>query len=60
VIQAGDRPRFTFETLRESALAYLDGNRAIEARVAGLVDFAHPPGTKQGNDFIGPKSRSGC
>ena len=36
----------------------LDRDRAIEARVAGLVDFAHPPGADQPEDLVGAKARA--
>ena len=56
VIQAGDGSGFALEALVDQALAYLDGDGTVEARVAGFVDFAHSPRTQQGDDLVRPKT----
>src|SRR5690348_14496164 len=37
----------------------LDGDGAGEARVAGLVDFAHATGADRGQDLVGAESGAG-
>ena len=37
----------------------LDGDRAIEAGVAGLVDLAHAAGADRGLDFVRPEAHTG-
>jgi hypothetical protein len=60
VIQRGKRLCLAFEShqsivierkcLRED----LDGDRTVQARVAGLVDLTHTPSANEGEDFIRP------
>jgi hypothetical protein len=42
VIERGDGARFALEAVAVPRRQLLDGDDAIEARVAGLVDLAHP------------------
>ncbi len=47
MVQAGDSTRLALETLakgwigRDESVEHLDGDGAIEASIAGFVDFAH-------------------
>jgi hypothetical protein len=43
VIESGDRPRLALEARREFPLADLDGDRPVQARIAGPIDLAHSP-----------------
>ena len=36
----------------------LDGDRAVEAGVAGLVDLAHTPGADRAEGFVGAEPRA--
>jgi hypothetical protein len=55
---ARDGPRFTLETRSTIRIAGemlakgLDGYEAIDARVSGFVDLAHPTRAKQVDDFV--------
>jgi hypothetical protein len=59
VIQRRDGAGFAFETLAEGRLGDLHGDHPAEARIAGLVHFAHTPGSKRGKDFVRPESFAG-
>ena len=37
----------------------LDRDDAVQTRVAGLVDLAHPTGTDEGDDFVRTETRAG-
>ena len=58
MVQRGDRPGLALEACPRIGIAGdvarqdLDGDRAIEARVAGLVDLAHPAGAERRGDLI--------
>jgi len=58
VVQSGDSLRFALEaraTVRVGAdfgRQDLDGDRAVEARIAGFVDLAHPTRADGGEDLI--------
>ena len=63
--QGGEGPGFALEPLPQLGISAdvfgqdLDGDRAVEARVAGCVDFAHAPCTDGGLDFIGAEAGAG-
>jgi hypothetical protein len=42
--------RLTLEPVAEAFVRLLDGDRAVQARVAGLVDLAHPAGANRPDD----------
>jgi hypothetical protein len=50
------QPRLGGRGLR--ARQHLDRHRAIQARVAGLVDLAHSPGAQRREDLVGPEASS--
>src|SRR5438093_9938830 len=58
MIERGDRPRFGFEAsaaigaFRNVGRQELDRDRAIEPRIAALVDFAHPAHADERHDFV--------
>ena len=58
MIELRDRAGLTVEALAELRIGgehlreNLDSNRAIQARVACLVDLAHTAGTEGGEDFV--------
>jgi len=58
MVQAGDGPGFTLETLLELGVVGevrrrdLDGDRSVEAGVFGLVDLTHPPGPEWSQDLV--------
>ena len=60
MVRAGDRSCFALEPLAEfgsigkMGRQNLDGNDAVEAGIAGLVNLAHPARTNGGKNFIGP------
>ena len=64
IVQRGNRARFLLEALprfrirRERAGEHLDGDRAIEPRVARAVDLAHAARANRGDDFVGTKTRA--
>jgi hypothetical protein len=53
MVQGRDGACLPGEALRECALRSLDGDEAVEAGVAGLVDFAHAAGSYGREDFVG-------
>ena len=36
----------------------LDGDRAVQTRIARAVDLAHPPGTERPEDLVRPDARA--
>jgi hypothetical protein len=63
---ARDRPRFLPEALdpaarrgHELARQDLDGDDSIQSRIAGPVDFAHPPRAERGQDLEGAEAGAG-
>ena len=58
MVQARDRLRFALEALEAGGVGGhvggkdLEGNVAVEARVAGAVHLAHPSGADEGVDFV--------
>ena len=65
MVQRGDGPRLAFETRAQIGIAGdvtrqdLDRDGAIEARVAGLVDLAHPACAKRARISYGPSRAPG-
>ena len=64
VIQLRDGARFAFEPLAKLRSGgdlrgqRLDGDDAIEPRVAGLVDLAHPASAQRRHDLVRTKTRA--
>ena len=62
--QAGDRPGFTLEPLaalgirRQRGRQNLDGDVAIQPRVAGPIDLSHATGAERPEDLEGAESRA--
>ena len=65
MVQRRDRPRFMFESAQAIRVIghrrgeNLDGDVAIETRIAGAVDFAHPARPEQRDDFVRAEPRTG-
>src|SRR6266567_3167981 len=59
MIESGDRAGFPFEALRKLLAGNLDGDNAVEARVARLVHFPHSAGANGREDFVGAETVSG-
>jgi hypothetical protein len=55
MIQCGDCARFLFEPFAVLSRQPLDGDGAIQARIARFVDFAHTAGADGGKDFVWAK-----
>ena len=53
-------PRHSFTVQRERVGQDLDGDVAIEPRVARLVDLAHATRAERRQDFVGAETGSGC
>ena len=54
MVQGSDGARLALEALAESAsAANLDGDVAIQARIASAIHFAHPTGADGGEDLVG-------
>jgi len=58
--QSGNRPRLALEARPPIGISGevigkdFDRDRAMEAGVAGLVNFAHAPGANETEDLVGP------
>ena len=65
VIQLGDRfglalePFLALRALGEMRGKDLDGNEAVETRVAGFVDFPHTADANRRQDFVRTQPRAG-
>lgn len=59
MIQRRHGARLAFEPLRKSGLRYFDGDDAVEARIARLIDFPHATRPDRSDDFVGPQAGSG-
>ena len=65
MIQRGQRLRFAREASQPVRVAgerrgqHLDGDLAIELRVACAIDLAHSAGTDLCGDFVGAETRAG-
>ena len=65
MIEARDRSRFALEPLRNADSKHvrrenLDRDRAIEPRVARLVDLAHAARAERREDFVGAEAVPGA
>ncbi len=60
VVEGGDDSRFALEAFGEVFFGDFDGYDAVEARVAGFVDFAHASGAERSQDFVGAETGSWC
>ena len=64
--QAGDRLSFPLEPLTEIGIVghmrqeHLDGDRAVQAGIGGLIHLAHAALADEGGDFIRAKPGAGC
>ena len=62
VVEGGNRARLTFEALaklgalRDVRGQNLDGDRTIEPRVSGLVDFTHSAGADRRDHLVVAKT----
>ena len=56
MVQRGDGAGFAVEAFCELLLCHFDGDDAVEAGVAGAVDFAHSAGADEGEDFVGAEA----
>ena len=56
MIERRHRPRFTLNTFGKSFLAQLEGNRAVQARVASLAHLSMPPAPIGLRILYGPRS----
>ena len=52
-------PRAPLRIGRHVGRQHFDGDRAIEPRVAGRVDFAHPARAERREDLVGAEARAG-
>ncbi len=65
MIQRGDGPRLAIEPLTQGGRVdqgrgqHLDGDHAIQPRVARTVDLAHPACAEGGENFVGTESGAG-
>jgi hypothetical protein len=59
MVQGGDRVRFALEALRELLVGNLDGDGAIQSRVASLVHFSHAASAQRRNDLVRTQPGSG-
>ena len=65
VCQLGDRARFAVEPLAELRIGGerlgqdLDRDRAVEARVAPAIHFAHAASAERGVDLVRAEARAG-
>src|SRR5579862_7990060 len=59
MVQAGNSPRFALKTLakfrvcRQCGGQHFDGDRSVQARVAGFVDFTHAARAERLKDLVG-------
>ncbi len=64
MIELRDRARFAVEAIAELRIGGklfgkdLDGDGAIEPRVARPIDFTHPAGPERGADLIGTEANA--
>ena len=65
VVQAGDGLRLALEPLLEIRVGgdmlgqHIDGDRAVQARVAGFVDLTHAPSADGRDDLVRTELRAG-
>ena len=60
VIQSRNGAHLPLKPLRELRTRNLDGNQPVQARVARLVDLAHPPDVDQGKDLVRAQPITRC
>jgi hypothetical protein len=60
VVQCGDRARLAREAFRELGRRDLDGDVAIESRVARAIDLAHAAFTDGGKDLVRTEAGTGA
>jgi hypothetical protein len=60
MIQRGDDPRLTLEALRKFRGGDFDRDIAIQPRVAGAVNLAHPSRSEGRENLIGSQASSRC
>jgi hypothetical protein len=53
MVQRSDGMRLALEALAEAVVAFLDGDGAVQARVARLPDFAHAAFAQRPKDLVG-------
>jgi hypothetical protein len=58
MVQGGDSVRFALESFGELFFGNLDGDNAVQSRVAGFVDFAHAACTEGIRDLVGTQTSS--
>jgi len=62
MVQRTEDARFALETLKAFRVGckrtgeYLDGDRAVKARIARALHFAHAAGTDKRQDFVDAES----
>ncbi len=59
VIERGDRPRLTLKAFRKRFFGLLDGNHAVEARVASFVHLSHATSADWIQNLVWAETRSG-
>jgi len=59
VIERRNVPPFARQAIEVLRLQNFDGDRAVEPRVGGFVDFAHPARADRRQDFVRPDTRAG-
>src|ERR1700680_1340059 len=52
LVQCGDGARLALEAFAEEAVTFLDGDHAVQARIAGLPHLAHATHAERRNDFV--------
>jgi len=66
VIQAGNRPRFEFETFSQSGMIpnmvgkNFDSDNSVETCISGAVHLAHPACANCREDFLGGPRAGRC
>src|SRR5262245_57078722 len=56
MIQGGNSLCFALEPVSETCRGRLDGDFAVDARVAGAIDLAHPATADRRNDLVSPET----
>ena len=59
MVQGGHRVRLALEALRELLFGNLDGDDAIQSRVASLIDLSHPARAQGRSDLVRTQPGSG-
>jgi hypothetical protein len=53
LVERGDGARLALEAFAEEAVTLLDGDHAVQTRIARLPHFAHATHAERRNDFVG-------